>query len=508
MQEFLANSLIFLAENTRYFLPEGAEKSMYKPVEKLQHSFLDFNQPLGLKMNPENRWIRLADCIPWDELEIKYAALFPSDTGKVAKPLRMALGSLIIQKKFQYSDRELVEQITENPYLQYFIGLPGYQEEPPFDPSTLVLFRKRLDVDAIMEANAIMFDKKDDDNHTPPGSPSASHSSGPDKTESAASGNQGTLIVDATCAPANIRYPQDISLLNEAREKLEAIIYRFCKAYALPVPRRYARKARKDYLAYAKCRRHTAKQTRKAIKRQLSYVRRDLGYMDQFLSEGYAPTKKEIPLLLTIMKLYSQQQYMYDNKVHSVPDRIVSIHQPWIRPIVRGKARATTEFGAKLDVSIDDQGYSRIEHVSFDAYNENQYLKEAVHRYYKRTGHYPERLLVDQIYRTRENRAFCKQYGIRMSGPKLGRPSKYQQSRSEKKQEYQDNTDRIGIEREFSLEKHSYGLGLITTKLEQTQLASIALSVFVANLFKMQRRILCALLELWGLHGFPEGVIA
>ena len=113
---------------------------MYKPVDKLQHSFLDFNQPLGLKMNPENRWIRLADSIPWDELEQKYADLFPSDTGNVAKPLRMALGSLIIQKKFQFSDRELVEQITENPYLQYFIGLPGYQEEPPFDPSTLVLF--------------------------------------------------------------------------------------------------------------------------------------------------------------------------------------------------------------------------------------------------------------------------------------------------------------------------------------------------------------------------------
>ena len=111
---------------------------MYKPVDKLQHSFLDFNQPLGMKMNPKNRWIRLADSIPWDELERKYADLFPSDTGNVAKPLRMALGSLIIQKKFQFSDRELVEQITENPYLQYFIGLPGYQDEPPFDPSTLV----------------------------------------------------------------------------------------------------------------------------------------------------------------------------------------------------------------------------------------------------------------------------------------------------------------------------------------------------------------------------------
>ena len=311
--------------------------------------------------------------------------------------------------------------------------------------------------------------------------------------------------MDATCAPANIRYPQDISLLNEVREKLETILYRFCKAYGLPLPRRYARKARKDYLAYAKCRKHTARQTRKAVKKQLSYVRRNLGYLDGFLSEGYAPTKKEIPFLLTAMKLYQQQEYMYGHKVHSVPDRIVSIHQPWIRPIVRGKAKTPTEFGAKLDISIDGEGYARIEHISFNAYNEGAYVQEAVRRYFERTGHYPERLLVDQIYRTRENRAFCKQYGIRMSGPKLGRPSAKQQSQREKKQEYQDNVDRIGIEREISLEKHSYGLGLITTKLEATQLSSIALSVFVSNLFKMQRRILCAFMEKWGLFLFSAG---
>lgn len=82
--------------------------------------------------------------IPWDVFEAKCAELFPSGIGNVAKPLRMALGALIIQTKFQYSDRELVEQITENPYLQYFTGLPGYQEEPPFDASTMVLFRKTV----------------------------------------------------------------------------------------------------------------------------------------------------------------------------------------------------------------------------------------------------------------------------------------------------------------------------------------------------------------------------
>ena len=118
----------------------------------------------------------------------------------------MALGSLIIQTKFQYSDRELVEQITENPYLQYFIGLPGYQKEPPFDASTLVLFRKRLTHEIIMEANGYMLDHQDDD-RTPP-------SSGSGKEEVPNSGdgqekpaNRGTLIIDATCAPVNIRFP-------------------------------------------------------------------------------------------------------------------------------------------------------------------------------------------------------------------------------------------------------------------------------------------------------------
>ena len=136
---------------------------MYKPIDKLQHSFLDFNQPLGLHMNLDNRWIKLADRIPWDTFEAKYAELFPSDTGNVAKPLRMALGALIIQTKFQYSDRELVEQIAENPYLQYFIGLPGFREEAPFDASALVLFRKRIFAEMLMEVNEYLLAHKDDD---------------------------------------------------------------------------------------------------------------------------------------------------------------------------------------------------------------------------------------------------------------------------------------------------------------------------------------------------------
>ena len=107
---------------------------MYKFERYRQLGLADFNQPAGLKMNPENRWVKKAETIPWDAIEEKYAKLFPSKTGMPAKPLRMALGSLLIQKQLGFSDRELVEEITENPYFQYFIGLPGYQMEAPFVP--------------------------------------------------------------------------------------------------------------------------------------------------------------------------------------------------------------------------------------------------------------------------------------------------------------------------------------------------------------------------------------
>ena len=170
---------------------------------------------------------------------------------------------------------------------------------------------------------------------------------------------------------------------------------------------------------------------------------------------------------------------MYENKVHTVPDRIVSISQPYIRPIVRGKAKAPTEFGAKLDLSLDEYGMARIEKQSFDAYNESDVLISAVERYKGRTGHYPVRILADKIYRNRENLAYCKAHGIRLSGPALGRPKKNPDE--DRKTEYQDAVDRIEVERSFSLAKRCFGLGLITTKLDTTTRSSIVLSIIAMN---------------------------
>ena len=144
---------------------------MYKFDRDHQFKLSDFNQPIGLHMNPENRWVVKAAQIPWKEIELKYAKLFPGKKGMPAKPLRTALGSLIIQKQYGYSDRELVMQIRENPYYQFFIGLPGYQDADPFAPSLLVEFRKRLTEEILCDINEmiIAFNTPDDD---PPGGPS------------------------------------------------------------------------------------------------------------------------------------------------------------------------------------------------------------------------------------------------------------------------------------------------------------------------------------------------
>jgi len=468
---------------------------MYKKNQHRQFRFTDFNQPVGLKMDPENRWVKKAAMIPWDAIEEKYAELFPSDTGNPAKPVRMALGALLIQKQYGYADRELVEQIRENPYYQYFIGLPGYQQEQPFTPSLLVAFRKRLTDELLDEINEMIIEYNQPDDPGPDDPPGGEGGSGGETSEDAPEKNEGTLILDATCAPQHIAFPQDINLLNEAREKLEGIIDTICFEYNLPKPRTYRVNARKDYLALAKCRKRTSKRIRKAIKQQLQYVRRDIGYIYQFLTGGKEISTKHRDLLKVILKVYEQQQYMYTNRTHSVEDRIVNISQPYIRPIVRGKAKSPTEFGTKLDLSIDADGLARIEKQSFDAYNESDVLIDSVERYHNRTGHYPERVLVDKIYRNRKNLAYCKEHGIRITGPALGRPKKNILP-EEKRQAYEDAVDRIEVERDFSLAKRCYGLGMIVTRLEETTRCSISLSIIAMNLDRMARGLFDLLMYL------------
>ena len=163
--------------------------------------------------------------------------------------------------------------------------------------------------------------------------------------------------------------------------------------------------------------------------------------------------------------------------------------QPFVRPIVRGKAGKPVEFGAKLDISVVD-GWTRLECCSFDAYNEAGNLQKMAERFREREGHYPSRILADKIYRNRENLSYCKARGIRLSGSALGRPRK--DDARDKAQDYRDECERVEVERRFSLAKRKCGMGLVTARLRETAAHVIAMSVLVLNLRKIQ----CAILQM------------
>ena len=450
---------------------------MYKFKDN-QLSLRDFGAAVGLRLNPKNRWIKKARSIPWEEIEARYAKLFANRKGNVAKPLRLALGACIIQAEYGYSDEEITLQIQEGAYLQYFCGYREYDDsKPPFDPTLMVYFRKRLTPEILGEINELIITKAQ---------PLKPESQKDDDSDDQDSGNGGTMMFDATCAPSNIKYPQDTALLNESRECAEKLI----DALHTPgeaKPRTYRKEAHREYLKFARSRKRTAPFVRKAIRKQLGYLSRDLAHIDAMSTTGETLGEKQLTKLETIRNVYEQQKYMYDHHTHSVPDRIVSLSQPFIRPIVRGKAGKPVEFGAKLDISIS-AGWARLEVLSFDAYNEAMNLKAMVERYREREGHYPSRILADKIYRNRDNLAYCKLHNIRLSGPALGRPKKNEIR--DKKLDYLDECERVEVERGFSLAKRKCGLGLIMTKLEKTISHSIAMSVVVLNLRRIQHAIL------------------
>ena len=258
-------------------------------------------------------------------------------------------------------------------------------------------------------------------------------------------------------------------------------------------PRTYRRNARKDYLNTTRKKKKTAKELRKAIGKQLRYIRRDWNIICDYLSKGKKLSEKRLVQLETVELVYEQQLFMWENRVHSVENRIVSLSQPWIRPIVRGKAKSKTEFGAKLDISVVN-GFTRLEHSSFDAYNESENLVEIIKRYRAREGHYPKRVLADAIYRTRENLNFCAKHKIRLLGKPLGRPKK--NAVVDKKLIRTDEIDRVEVERKFSHAKGSFGLGLIRARLRGTSQTAIALSILALNIAQAGR-ILRALFWLW-----------
>ena len=459
-----------------------------------QISISEFYTPFG-KLNPKNRWVRIAEMIPWTKYERKYADQFCEDNGAPAIKFRMAMGTLIIKQRTGHSDEEVIQDIIENPYLQYLIGLYEFTNEPPFASTSITNFRKYITEEMLNEINDDIFRNKGDKDGGVTGGGNASETAekpAGDITQTERNGNEGELLLDATCAPAYIRYPTDISLLNEAREKLEGIIDALHpRWYAQAKPRTYRQKARKAYLRFIKQRKPKKGTVRKAIGQQLRYVRRDLTHVER-LFERFGDgglSGRQIQWYESIRVLYDQQLRMYETRTHTIKDRIVSINQSHVRPIVRGKVNAAVEFGAKVSVSMVN-GYAYLDRIGWDAYNEDELFIPAVERYKERNGFYPKAVMADRIYRNRENLAFCKDHEIRLSGPRLGRPPK-ETDKAVLTEALMDSSKRNAIEGKFGEGKTKYGLDRIMARLKGSSETVIALSFLCMNISRRLRVLLC-----------------
>ena len=459
-------------------------------------------------LDTNNRWVKKARMVPWDKAEEKYKHMFQKH-GRPAKSIRMALGALLIQQTLETSDEETLEQITENPYLQHFIGLTKFTNQPPFDASLMVWFRKRLTAKFLAEINREMTRKaamppaeqiepspqiqddaedrnKDDDDGIGGGEGSQADDAQSDVCDDDQLSHGGRMILDATCAPADIAYPTDTGLLADAVEKSDALIDVLHAPHRgqRRRPRTYRILSRKTYTRFARNRKPHKRQIRTAKRKLLGFLNRNLAIIQTLVAEGGRLTERQKARLRVLDKVYEQQKYMYDAKTHSVQDRIVSISQPHIRPIVRGKASASVEFGAKID-AFTVHGYVFLSEIRFDAFNEGSLLENAIMEYVGHFGMLPNEILADRAYQTRENRQLCNKLGVRLMGRPPGRPPRNPNPDID---HAADNARRNLIESRFGILKTCYGWRRVRARLVDTTMACIAVAALAFNLSRLLAR--------------------
>ena len=526
---------------------------MLRYLSDKQLTIEGFQTPFEAHLNPENKWVKLANAIPWDEFVAIYSRSLSKGHGRPSISPRIAVSALIIKHMERLDDRGVVAALEENIYMQYFAGYPSFTTRPPFDPSLLVEMRVRMGAKSFDEMSVAIIqkaqvliegitakgtskkkkkaDKKTEDPKSDLGGNmddviinSNIEETETGKTDGAANSemvkvineektatplksdtenvieisettenidtiiikthfpeeinaqilpNQGKLKIDATVADQKIKYPTDIGLLNRSREESEHLIDIIYVQTEIEVkPRTYRKKARKEYLALAMKKKKTKREIRSIISKQLRYLKRNIETINTLLDAF-----KEIPLshrdlriFWVIQHIYDQQKAMYDEKVHSHPHRIVNIYQPYVRPIPRGKDKNSIEFGAKIGVS-EICGFSRIDHIGWEAYSESKDLVLQVENYKGLFGYYPEVVMADGAYLGKENRAYLRERNIRHTGRAMGRPK--QLTQAEKLQIKKERGERNHIEGKFGQAKNGYGLTDIRARRRDTSEAWI-----------------------------------
>jgi len=444
------------------------------------HDLFELQQSLS-GLSKSNRWVKLADHLPWEKIEMEYNKRLRNEhNGAGNKPARMVIGALIVKHVERLSDEKTIQAIQENPYMQYLLGLTAFTEKPVFVPELFVLIRKRLDTDFFNMLTQMLAEA---DGSIPK----------QETTDDDGNAHGGTLKIDATCCDAEVRYPTDCNLLEDGSRLIDRLLDKFCSRSHVRKPQTRRTESRRAFITLTKKRRKSKKLVGKTKLTQLRCLQADFQVFLDFLGKHSIElikcfSRHDHKCLQAAFKMYKQQKMMFEENVRTCADRIISIYQPHLRPIVRGKAKAKVEFGAKIGTSIVN-GYTYVDHLSWDAYNESADCTLQTERYMKRFGLLPKELEADKIYLGKENRKYLKDNGIECYNRPLGRPPK-----EENDLHAEDRKRAVGerneIEATFGTTKRVYGANDIRAKLDNTADTWIGACFFAKNIMKFLRGLL------------------
>ena len=422
---------------------------MYKPKDRKTQVLFPELFPFGGTLDERNRWLRIRELIPWQELEYEYLRYF-SDVGRPAKDAQLVLGLLLLKHMTKLSDREIIAEVMENPYMQAFCGFHSMATTATLDASTLTQVRKRLGPkffrDLEKKTYAVLIER------------------GIIRARG--------LLADATVFPEEIKFPTDVGLLNDVRRWLVRTIRRLGGKM-----RTRRRKAEKEYLRFSKTKRKTKKIINRAKKAMLQYVRRNIGQLETVLRAIPEVEEKILRWLAVSKEIFRQQWEMYKKKANRIAGRIVSLSRPYVRPIKTGKQGKETEFGARGALTHVD-GFLFLDYWKHEAFNESEHVVRHMTAYAERFGKLPPYFVGDTKYGTRKNRADLETMGIRPSFKPLGRTPKPRKDPWFRKKQKERNR----IEGGFGHGKEHFGLSRVRYKGEETSEVWVRASLLAMNL--------------------------
>ena len=426
---------------------------MYKRKDRKTLPLLPELFPFGGKLDENNRWLRISELLPWEELEDEYGRYF-SAVGCPAKDAQLVIGLLLLKHMSGLSDADVVLAVRENPYMQAFCGFEHFVTSDILDSSSLTKVRKRLGVKFFRQLEEktyrVLIERK----------------------IIKAKG----MLVDATVFPEHIKYPHDVGLLNDVRGWLVDNIKKLGTAVGRTY-RTYCRVARREYLNFSKKKKKSKKAISKAKKQMLQYVRRNLNQFKEVIEErkakGYEVKQKIIERLRVVEEIYRQHLYMYKQKVNRMKERIVSFHRPYVRPIKRGKLAQVGKF-------------LFLDYFQHEAFSEAELAEQQLKAYEERFGKLPPYFTADRKYGTRDNRRLLEEYGVRPCFKPLGRKAKLEHK--DERWFKRKQKERNRIEGSFGNGKQHYGLDRVRYSIKNGSEMWIRAGILAMNLKTAAKR--------------------